>query len=267
MEQIKNNISVILPVHEITEETKSLLTAAIESVKRQLVRPEALIIVVPKNSDAHFYMKTYDYGDFKSSVIIAENEGATDFASQINFGVNTCKTEWFSILELDDEYANIWFKNVVEYIEKHNDVGIFLPIVIDTNANGEFVGLTNEAVWAQSFSEELGFLDNNALLAYQNFNIDGMVMKKSIYDSFGGLKPSVKLMFVYEFLLRMTFKSVKTMVIPKFAYKHMNLRPDSLFSKYKQELDPTESRWWLAQAKKEYYFAKDRNITYQPTTI
>jgi GT2 family glycosyltransferase len=266
MEEIKNSISVILPVHEITEETKPLLTAAIESVKRQLVKPEALIIVVPKNSDVYTYMKNYDYGDFKSSVIITENDGATDFASQINFGVATCKTEWFSILELDDEYANIWFKNVVEYINKHNDVGIFLPIVIDTNANGEFIGLTNEAVWAQSFSEELGILDNNALLTYQNFNIDGMVMKKSIYDSFGGLKSSVKLTFIYEFLLRMTFKSVKTMVIPKFAYKHMNLRPESLFSKYKQELDPTESRWWLAQAKKEYYFAKDRNITYQPTT-
>jgi hypothetical protein len=266
MEQNKNNISVILPIHEINEETKPLLNAAIESVKRQVVRPETLIIVVPKNSDVHTYMETYDYGDFKSSVIIAENDGLTDFASQINFGVNTCKTEWFSILELDDEYANIWFKNVVEYIQKHNNVGIFLPIIIDTNANGEFVGLTNEAVWAQSFSDELGILDNNALLTYQNFNIDGMVMKKSIYDSFGGLKPSVKLMFVYEFLLRMTFKSVRTMVIPKFAYKHMNLRPDSLFFKYKQELDPVESRWWLAQAKKEYYFAKDRNITYQPIT-
>lgn len=266
MEEIKNNISVILPIHEITEETKPLLTAAIESVKSQLVRPEALIIVVPKNSDVYTYMKAYDYGDFKSSVIIAENDGETDFASQINFGVTTSKTEWFSILELDDEYANFWFKNVVEYIKKHNDVGIFLPIIVDTNAKGEFISLTNEAVWAQSFSEELGLLDNNALLTYQNFNIDGMVMKKSIYDSFGGLKSNIKLMFVYEFLLRMTFKSIKTMVIPKFAYKHMNLRPDSLFSKYKQELDPTESRWWLAQAKKEYYFAKDRNITYQPTT-
>lgn len=266
MEKTKNNISVILPIHEITEETKSLLTNAIESVKRQIVRPDALIIVTPKNSDANIYMNSYDFGDIKESVMIVENDGLTDFASQVNFGVTACKTEWFSILELDDEYAHIWFKNVVEYIDKHKNVELFLPIIIDTNTNGEFIGLTNEAVWAQSFSEELGILDNNALLTYQNFNIDGMVMKKSVYDSFGGLKPSVKLMFVYEFLLRMTFKSVRTMVIPKFAYKHMNLRPNSLFAKYKEELDPTESKWWLAQAKKEYYFAKDRNITYQPQT-
>jgi hypothetical protein len=27
-------------------------------------------------------------------------------------------------------------------------------------------------------------------------------------------------------------------------------------------LDPAEAKWWLAQAKKEYYFSKDRNITY-----
>ena len=67
MEQIKTNITTILPIHEITEETKNLLTKAIESVKRQVVRPDALIIVVPKNSDAHIYIKNYDYGDFSLS--------------------------------------------------------------------------------------------------------------------------------------------------------------------------------------------------------
>jgi hypothetical protein len=51
-----------------------------------------------------------------------------------------------------------------------------MPIVIDVNENN-VVGLTNEAVWANSFSDELGILDNSALLNYQGFNIDGMVMK------------------------------------------------------------------------------------------
>lgn len=259
----KTQISVILPVHELNDETKKLFSNAVQSVQEQIVRPDELVIVVPKDTEVAAYVKSLDYGDYKESVIIAENDGPTDFAAQVNFGVSASKSEWFSILEFDDEYAKIWFKNVIEYRAAHTDVEIFMPVIVDVDASGQFMGLTNEAVWAQSFSDELGVLDNNALLAYQNFNIDGIVIKKSVFDAFGGFKSSIKLTFIYEFLLRMTFKAVKVMVIPRFGYKHMNQRPDSLFASYKETLNPSEARWWLAQAKKEYYFSKDRKITYQ----
>lgn len=258
-------ISVILPVHELNDETKKLFSNAVQSVINQTVKPDELIIVVPKNSELSKELKTLDYSGF--NVVIAENDGNTDFSSQVNYGVSVCKSEWFSVLELDDEYAKIWFKNVVEYRNAHSNVDIFMPIIVDVDNTGQFIGFTNEAVWAQSFSDELGVLDNNALLAYQNFNIDGMVIKKSIYDEFGGFKPSIKLTFIYEFLLRMTFKDAKVMVIPRFGYKHINQRPGSLFSKYKETLDPAEARWWLSTAKKEYYFPKDRNITYEAQNV
>lgn len=256
-------ISVILPVHELNEITKPLFANAVTSVTGQSVRPDALIIVVPKGSDVSTYVKSYDFGDYSSSVTIAENDGLTDFSSQVNYGVSVVKTEWFSILEFDDEYAKIWFKNVVEYKSKHTNVELFMPIIVDVDSTNSFIGLTNEAVWANSFSDELGILDNNALLAYQNFNIDGMVIKTSVYNEFGGFKPSIKLTFIYEFLLRMTFKDVRVMVIPRFGYKHTNQRAGSLFSSYKETLDPVEAKWWLSTAKKEYYFAKDRKITYE----
>jgi hypothetical protein len=259
----KTNISIILPVHELNEDTKKLFSNAVQSSKEQIVRADELIIVAPKGSEVVTYLKSFDFGDYKNSVVIAENDGETDFASQVNYGVNVCKSEWFSILELDDEYAKIWFKNVVTYRNAHPNVGIFMPIIVDVNSDNQFIGFTNEAVWANSFSDELGMLDNNALLAYQNFNIDGMVIKKSVYEEFGGFKPSIKLTFIYEFLLRMTFKDVKVMVIPRFGYKHINQRLGSLFSKYKETMDPVEARWWLSTAKKEYYFPKDRKITYQ----
>jgi Glycosyl transferase family 2 len=265
MEQ--NNISIVLPVHELNDNTKVLFNNAVQSVKEQIVRPDELVIVVPKGSETSAYVKSFDFGDYKDSVTIAENDGKTDFASQVNFGVTTAKSEWVSFLEFDDEYAKIWFKNVVEYRNAHQDVDIFMPIVIDVDTNNGFIGFTNEAVWAQSFSDELGILDNNGLLAYQNFNIDGIVMKKSQYLENGGFKSNIKLTFITEFLLRMTFKSLKVMVIPKFGYKHMNQRPDSLFASYKETINPVEARWWLAQAKKEYYFNKDRELTYiEPTT-
>jgi len=261
-----NKISVILPIHQLNDETKPLLNNAIKSVQEQLALPSELVIVVPKGSEVSEYIKLYDFGAIKSIVTIAENEGETDFATQFNYGVSVSKSDWISLLEYDDEYANIWFKNVNKYIDAHKDVEIFMPIIVDVDSEGKFIGLTNEAVWAQSFSDELGILDNNALLAYQNFNIDGMVIKKSLFEDFGGIKSNIKLTFIYEFLLRMTFKSVRTMVVPRFGYKHVNQRPNSLFASYKENMNPVEARWWLAQAKKEYYFNKDRNITYQEQT-
>lgn len=256
-------ISVILPIHELDETTKQLFSNAVQSVKDQLVRPNELVIVVPSNSDVATYVKSFDYGDFKDSVVIAENSGETDFASQVNYGVSQAKSQWVSILEFDDEYAKIWFKNVVKYIDAHTEVELFLPIIIDVDGSNNFVGFTNEAVWAHGFSEVLGRLNDDALLSYQNFNTDGMVIKKSVIESFGGFKPSIKLTFIYEFLLRMTFKDVKIMVIPRFGYKHMNQRAGSLFMGYKENLDPVEAKWWLAQAKKERYFPNDRKITYE----
>ena len=264
-----SNISVIMPLHEVNEITEQYFKNALVSVMEQTVMPDELVIVVPKDSEAAKYVKNFDFegyfGPKKEIITIVENDGGTDFCSQVNYGVNASKSEWVSFLEFDDEYAKIWFKNVVEYRNAHPDVELFMPIVVDVDKNSQFIGFTNEAVWAQSFSDELGILDNNSLLTYQNFNIDGIVMKKSVFQEFGGFKSSIKLTFIYEFLLRMTFKSVRTMVIPKFGYKHLNLRDGSLFASYKETIDPTEARWWLSQAKKEYYFNKDRNITYQET--
>lgn len=258
----KTNISIILPVHELDDTTKSMLNNAIKSVEKQIVLPDELLIVVPAKSDVSEYVNSLDLGDFKKHVRVIENDGETDFASQINLGVKECNSDWVSFLEYDDEFSNIWFKNVVEYRAAHTNVGLFMPIIVDVDAHGGFIGFTNEAVWANSFSDELGVLDLNALLAYQNFNIDGIVIKKQVFEELGGLKASIKLTFIYEFLLRMTFNDVRVMVIPRFGYKHVNQRPNSLFSTYKQSMDPVESRWWLSHAKKEYYFDKDRKITY-----
>ncbi len=263
MKNKENTVTVIIPVHELNETTTKLFGNAVKSVELQFVKPTELLIVVPKDSDVKKFMDSYDFNTVKDIVTILENDGNTDFCSQFNLGVEHAKGEWVSLLEYDDEYASTWFKNVEIYQEAYPNVDIFLPIIIDVDESNSFISFTNEAVWANSFSDELGVLDNNALLNYQNFNIDGMVIKKSLFKDFGGFKPSMKLTFIYEFLLRMTFKDAKTMVIPKFSYKHVTQREGSLFNSYTKTMSPTEVKWWLSTAKKEYYFPKDRNITYQ----
>jgi hypothetical protein len=68
---------------------------------------------------------------------------------------------------------------------------------------------------------------------------------------------------MYEFLLRMTYNTVKVMVVPKIGYKHVNQRPGSLFNEYLETLRPDESKWWLDKAKKEYLILDDRELSYK----
>jgi hypothetical protein len=175
-----------------------------------------------------------------------------------------------SVLEFDDEYSSIWFKNVKEYIQSYPEVDGFLPLVVDTDEKGVFVGFTNEATFAVSLNSDMGYLNNETLLNYQNFQTSGMVIKKSTYENSGGFKPSVKLTFVYEFLLRLTYNSAKLMTIPRIGYKHMNLRRGSIFWNYKfgdNNLTDDEVSFWIDSAKKEHFFTTDRNLKYEPQEV
>lgn len=256
------NISVILPVHQLDDATKPLLDNAIKSIERQKVRPSEVLIVAAKDKELLTYLNGLDLGEIKDITKIIENEGDTGFAAQMNLGVEKASGEWISFIELDDEYSSIWFKNVEIYANAYDDVELFLPIVVDVDKDRRFIGFTNEAVWAAEFSDELGFLDNNALATYQNFNFDGMVIKKDVYQDLGGIKESMELTFMYEFLLRLTYNDIKVMTVPKLGYKHINQREGSLFHSYTKSLTPDESRWWLSTAKKESFFNYDRKITY-----
>jgi len=221
-EKNKNDITVIMPVYGLDDTFPN----AIESVKNQVSQPDELIIVVGSKTEDAKTIKEFDYGDLNVR-IVEHHTDDTDFQSQMNLGVSECKTKWFAFLEQDDEMSNIWLNNVVKYRETYSDVGMFLPLIVDfsyptteivddkeVEIPSNFIGISNEAVWAAEFSDEIGILDNSSLLKYQNFNFDGMVMLKEIYEDFGGIKANIKLTFMYEFLLRMTYNSVKIMVIP-----------------------------------------------------
>ena len=211
------------------------------------------------------FLTDYNYGDLKEITKVVENEtGEYDFQSQINYGVTKSEGDYFSFVEYDDELSPIWIKNGVEYSESYPEVGVFLPIVYETDENGRFISFTNESVWAKDFTEQSGYIDNNTLQRVQNFNFDGMIVKKELFLENGGLKKNIKLTFTYEFLLRMSYLSIPIMVIPKLGYKHTNNREGSLFVEYKNTIDVLESKFWVGKAKKEYFFTEDREITYEP---
>ena len=255
------NITVIVPVHKLEE---NYIVGCIESIKGQRVKPHEVLFVTSNDENLKDYLNGYDFGELKDVTKVIENEtGNYDFQSQINYGVEQSTGDYITFVEYDDEVSPIWIKNGVEYIKAYPEVGVFLPIVYETDENGRFISFTNESVWAKDFSEQIGYLDNNTLQRVQNFNFDGMIVKRETFLENGGLKSNMKLTFTYEFLLRMSYLSIPIMVIPKLGYKHTNNREGSLFVEYKTTIDVLESKFWVNKAKKEYYFTEDREITYE----
>jgi hypothetical protein len=113
----------------------------------------------------------------------------------------------------------------------------------------------------------MGYLTNETLQTFQNFQTSGMVFKKEMYERVGKMKSNIKLTFGYELFLRMTHNSAKILTIPKIGYKHMNLREGSIFWNYKNganSMDSEEARFWIESAKKECFFTTQRDINYEP---
>jgi hypothetical protein len=266
MEKQKFDVSVILPINSSKQrDFDILLDRAIKSLQIQLTDINELVIVHTDEDGLKTKLEDYDYSGL--TVNLVENTGDFDFSTQVNLGVKNANSKWVSILEFDDEYSSIWFKNVERFVNAYPEVDAFLPLVVDTDEKGMFVGFTNEATFAASLNSEIGYLTNDVLMTYQNFQSSGMVLKKDTYIENGGFKPSMKLTFVYEFLLRLTYNSVNIMTIPRIGYKHMNLREGSIFWNYKngnEKISDKEVSFWIESAKKEHFFTTDRNIKFEP---
>lgn len=265
----KFNVSVILPIKTSrTNGFEEYFNKCIESLKIQKTQINELVIVHCDETSLVEHLNNFDFGDLNVKKIEWLDE--PNYAAQINHGVKSAESEWVSLFEFDDEYSTIWFKNVKKYSESYPDTDAFLPIVVDTDEKGMFAGFTNEATFAANFSSEMGILTNETLQDYQNFQMSGMVIKKSSFKGQDLIKPSIKLTFGYEMFLRLTQKALKIMSIPRIGYKHMNLRTGSIFWGYKNGETPLtndEVKFWIDTAKKEYLFESDRNIKYEPEVI
>lgn len=252
------DLYIIIPINTFSEEVKGLLDKAINSV------PNDLLITLSTTLDLNDKISKYSETIKGKRITVVHNENnISDFCTLINNAINKEYT-WFSILEYDDTYTNIWFNNIKKYIDNMDDISVFLPLtdLIDFT-NNKFVGFSNEAPWASSFSNEIGYIDYESLQNYFSFNLTGGVFNTADWDEVNGLKSSIKLSFWYEFLLRLTKNGKKVYVIPKSGYIHYVGRPNSLMEQYSNEIDEEESKFWINTAKKECEFLEDRNIEYK----
>lgn len=255
------NCAIIIPVHEYNDTVKTYLLNAIGSV------------VAPSNCEVNMYISCPSEiteaikNDVSSDITIINTAKDSSFQALVNAGVANLKSEdWFSILEFDDTFTNIWIDEFNKHAQYYPETSVFMPLtdlVQDKDDKRIFVGYGNEAPLASAFSNELGYIDFEVLENYFDFYLTGSFFNTKDYLAVGGLKESMKLTFWYEFMLRMTHKGKKIQVIPKVGYCHLLNRKDSLFAIYGETMSAEENKWWQELAKEEYRYTKDRNKQYK----
>lgn len=251
--KIMNNLTILIPLCKYDDAVKKYLANAINSVG-----DETTVISGP--ADVIKDVKK----DYKQKNLSFVEREETGFCNQVNDFVSSCKTKYFSILEVDDNYTPIAFKFFDTYTKNYPDFFAFLPLteIIDAEHEEEGpVGYINEAVWANSFSEEIGFLDMDSTMSYLNFNFTGAIFKTEDFKELGMLKPSLKFAFWHEFILRALFNKKQVFVIPRVCYNHRINRKDSLYDELNKTMSAKESNWWVDLAQKEYFFKRERDIS------
>lgn len=258
-----NNITIIIPIHKIDQVSdKNLLIASINSVVNNTKNYQGTLTTLIVSSD-NIYEDVKDVidkfninNDYHVDVIC--NKGESDFCSQINYAVDFVKDDYFSILEYDDTYTEKWFTMANSYFYGNEDVSVFLPINIQHNDEKTKWQFGNELVWASSFSNEIGYIDFDCLQNCSVFNLTGGIFNKKDFIRIGKLKPSIKVSFNYEFLLRATNLKLKVFVVPKEGYIHTIGRTNSLTDIYDNTLSDSEISKWFELAMRECYYTEDR---------
>lgn len=257
-------LTIIVPLTEYKDEYKEMYDKSLNSVLEADVREESsLIFVGPKS--AIDVVKEYNFGG--REVLYIENSKNVELPYQINKAVKDVKTEYFTVLEFDDTFTPFWFDEVENNIKYKENVSLFLPLneLFDfANPERGAFGYANEPVWSSSFSEELGYIDEQSLKNHFNFVVSGGIFRKSDFLSVGGLKASIKVFFWYELLLRLNHNGKKIYVLPKVGYEHYVNREGSLTSEY-QKIAQDEIDFWFNTAQEEFVYKTDRKKKYEPT--
>lgn len=261
------NISIIIPVHEFDETVDTLLRNALKSVSacREEFKDGHLPVIIVATHDIKEQITKTDINTFITDTKIIWNDGKTDFCSQINFAVDKIDTDYFSILEYDDEYRKKWFKLANDYFYGNESISIFLPLnaVHTEHKNWQFgneFGLSNAFITDDvDDTDDVGIINFKRMEKCSVFNLTGAIFNRNDFIKVGKYKPSIKVAFNYELLLRLTNKGLKCMVIPKEGYVHEIGRKNSLTDIYNSTLSSDEVNKWFELAFREYVYDSDRN--------
>jgi hypothetical protein len=255
------DLTVIIPIHKLdTELERELFKVTIESVYKQKegILPKEVIIITNKETKKLINIENKD----AKVTFVINDDTYNNIQSQINKAVAEVKTDFFMVLDYDDELTDFYFKNLAMHMEEMPTVDMFLSLIADVSFDKKIHRYINEINWAKDMTNDRhGYLTMETLMNYNLISISGAAIRKEKFLEAGGLKESIKLSFTYEFLMRFTNIDGITYTIPKIGYLRKFGREDSYLAE-QTKMDSDEVSFWWSLAKKEYVWPHDRNKVY-----
>ncbi|MBP5725384.1 MAG: hypothetical protein J6X18_17630, partial [Bacteroidales bacterium] len=119
-------VTYIIPLHKFDEQVKEMLPNALKSIKDTRSKDYTLLIVGPKDvlDDAE---KVVSELKMKTSTKFVENQGETDFFSQVNEAALKCTTKFFCVVEFDDTVIEYWPEVFGKY-QAETSASVVMPL-------------------------------------------------------------------------------------------------------------------------------------------
>lgn len=223
------DLSIIIPICSTADAAMPPLEKALNSIKYLNNGDNYTVIVAGNKDNIDKFREIYNAVKCPQvlKTVIVED---TDYAEIINNAVMACLTPYFSVIEVDDLFANYWFECVDEYINNNNDYSCYLPINELLKDGEESVGFANEIVWGASFNDDdkLGEVLLSSLKLHKDFCVAGSVIKTEDFISVGKLDKEMGPLAWNEYLVRSVKNGKQAFVIPTVGYYHNILRSNTL---------------------------------------
>lgn len=254
MESNEVKILAIIPINKYDDSAKELIGYAIGSIPKEI----DIKVSVSEELKGKVEKAVEEANDGKNVSVVSTDTDS--YTKLVNVAVSD-DYEWFTILDITDSFTPNIFKNFLKEAEFKSDVSVFLSLqeIYDFDSK-KFIRYGNEAPWASSFSNEIGFIDNECIQEFFDFFLSGAFFNVKDWRYVNALKESFKIAYWYEFLLRLTQNGKKAFVIPKLGVKHL---VNNDFDSNKVDLTDDEIKFWFEQAKQEYFYKKDRGPIYK----
>ena len=247
-------ITYIVPVHVFNEDVKPFVEKALKSVTILEGAEQSEIFLTGELEVITQVQKLFNdvCGEDNKQIVTLVPTNEKDLFKKINFAVSKCKTQYFSILEFDDEYYPYWNKVAQRYVAK--GYSVIVPISEIQTPEGQIAGLANEIAWDAAFvgEERLGVITVEDLLVFKDILTSGAYIKTEDFNELGGLKPELKLAAWYEYLLHTANENKVVFVTPRIGYRHTALRKDSYMSNIANEITKEEGIALIQEAMKPY---------------
>lgn len=230
-----NKLTVIIPLHNISQVIAKDLTKALNSFKHDDVSE---IILVGDEEIIKQAQEQCFKGEKK--LVLVNSKSETPFG-KINDAVMQCTTPYFSVLEYDDEYTEFYFNEAFKYIKEYGS-SVIIPLNLYNNYGVEketnFLGFANEIALDKGMCEQLGVVTEDVLMCYYDFTGTGTIFNTEDFISVGMLSNDKTIVTWYDLYMRFARSNKEIRVIPKIGYVHNINRDDCYYKQITNGLTP-----------------------------